>query len=166
MIQTFHLLWVYSDLETIKPSHGSDQMWVFPYHGAHTLAHTLADHNDSRGSSELYQHGPNKRPSKSAQRPTSFKDPPYLCPTPLYDREFRLSSETAHIMRLINLHAVLIALVVSAQVAASFIPTEERGTSFSCEIFLRSSFLPNYLRSQPAIAAESGSEEGFLPDVN
>ncbi|KAN0129165.1 hypothetical protein V8E53_013036 [Lactarius tabidus] len=68
-------------------------------------------------------------------------------------------------MRLINLHAVLIALVVSAQVAASFIPTEERGTSFSCEIFLRSSFLPNYLRSQPAIAAESGSEEGFLPDV-
>lgn len=63
-------------------------------------------------------------------------------PHPHYHREFRLSSERHNIMRFINLHAILIALVVSAQAAASFIPTEERAT-----------------------AAESGSEEGFLPDV-
>jgi hypothetical protein len=137
-------------------------MWVFPYHGAHTLA----DHNGSRGSSELYQHGPNKRPSKSAQRRTSFKDAPYLCPTRLYYREFRLSSETAQYNALNQLTRRLNRTCrLCSGCSIVYTNRGKRYIHFLRNI-LRSSFLPNYLLSQPAIAAESGSEEGFLPEFN
>ena len=64
-------------------------------------------------------------------------------------------------MRLINLHIVLIALVATSA-TASFIPAGERGTSFLGKIF-GSYFSLIYLLSRPAVAVESGEDEGFFP---
>ena len=64
-------------------------------------------------------------------------------------------------MRLINLHIVLMALV-AASATASFIPAGERGTSFLEKIYDPCCLLI-YLMSRPAVAVESGEEEGFFP---
>ena len=122
--------------ETIKISHGSDR-----YRITVLIPLQIMMHDGSCGSSELHQHGPNKRPFKSTQRPTTFYSPQsktqLICAPLPFTIENSINPQKRHnIMRLINLHIVLIALVASSQAAASLIPAEERGTYFPYEIFM------------------------------
>lgn len=70
-------------------------------------------------------------------------------------------------MRLINLHVVLIVLVASFQAAASFIPTEERGTSFPCEISrVLVSYQIIHCHNQPLLRVLAATKDSCLVNVN
>ena len=59
----------------------------------------------------------------------------YLCLTPFTIKNSAYPRKQHNIMCLINLRVVVITLVASSQAAASFIPTERKGTPFLCERF-------------------------------
>ena len=86
-----------------------------------------------------------------------LEDAPQLYPTPFPTENFVYFQQQHNIMRLINLHAILIVLV-AASATASFIPTIERGTSPPCETFciLSHYFIYDQLLLQrPAVRKDS-----------
>jgi hypothetical protein len=92
----------------------------------------------------------------------SSKDPPYLCPTHLYHREFRLPSETAQYYAL-NQLTRRFNCACRLRSGCSVVYTC-RGKRYILPLrqILRSSFLPNYLLSQPASAVGVNDEVGFF----